>query len=111
MTAVLSDDTLELNRRLTYSGSSAEIQQDLGLFQKAILFVQLNQLEGGSGSVSLLLGQFIPFIETAFAVLLLDTHGCEVGGIGVVWRNELKLSMRAPKFFAVEGEFLCQGLR
>lgn len=100
---------LYLNRRLTYSRSSTEIQQDFGLFQKAILLVQLNQFEGGSGSVSLLLGQFIPFIETTLAVLLLDTHGCEVGGIGVVWRNDLEVSMRTPKFFAVEERFLCQG--
>lgn len=52
----------------------AKIEHDLALFEESILLIQLDQLEGGSGPVPLLLGEFIPFIKTAFTVLLLDRH-------------------------------------
>lgn len=58
----------------THTRSGAKIQQDLALFQEAIFFVQLNKLEGSSGTITLFLGKLVPFIQTAFAVLLLDRH-------------------------------------
>lgn len=48
---------------------SAQIYQDLALLQEIVLLVQLDQLEGGAGAVTLLLGQFIPLVETAFSML------------------------------------------
>lgn len=59
----------------TYSWRSAKIQQDLALLEKSILLVQLDQLEGSSGSVPFLLGKLVPFVETTLSVLLLDRHG------------------------------------
>jgi hypothetical protein len=58
----------------TYSGRRAEIQHDLALLEEAIFLVELDQLEGGTRAVSLLLGELVPLVETAFAVLLLDRH-------------------------------------
>jgi hypothetical protein len=59
----------------TYSGRSAEIEHDLALLEEAIFLVELDQLEGGTRAVSLLLGKLVPLVETALAVLLLDRHG------------------------------------
>lgn len=61
--------------RATYSRRSAEIQQDLALLEESILFVQLDQLEGGTGSVTFLFGEFVPLVKTALSMLLLDRHG------------------------------------
>jgi hypothetical protein len=59
---------------VTYSWSGAEIYKNFALFQKVIFLVQLDELEGGSGSIAFLLCQAVPFIKTAFSVLLLHTH-------------------------------------
>lgn len=61
---------------ITYTRCSAKIQEDLALLKEAILLVQLNKFESGSGTISFFLGEFVPLIQTAFAVLLLDRHGC-----------------------------------
>ena len=62
-------------KKETYSGRRAEIEHDLALLEEAILLVELDQLEGGTRAVSLLLGELVPLVETALAVLLLDRHG------------------------------------
>lgn len=59
---------------VTYTRRSAKVEHDLTLLEEAILLVQLDELEGGSGAVSLLFGELIPFVETALAVFLLDGH-------------------------------------
>lgn len=53
----------------TYTGCSAKIQQNLALFQKSILLVQLDKLERSTGAVSLLLGETIPLIQTSLTML------------------------------------------
>jgi hypothetical protein len=58
----------------THTWGRAKIQEDLALLQKAIFLVQLNELEGGSGSVALLLGKLVPLVQATLAVLLLDSH-------------------------------------
>jgi hypothetical protein len=65
--------------RRTYTGRGAEIEHDLALLEEAIFLVELDQLEGGSGTVPLFLGELVPLVETALAVLLLDRHGVESG--------------------------------
>jgi hypothetical protein len=40
--------------------------------------VQLNDFEGGTSTVPLFFGKFVPLVQAAFAVLLLDTHNGEV---------------------------------
>lgn len=62
----------------TYTWSGAKIQKDLALLEKAILLVELDQLESGTGSVALLFGEFVPLVETTFSVLLLDRHDDKV---------------------------------
>jgi hypothetical protein len=64
----------------TYSWGGTQIQQDPTLFQKAILLVQLDKLESGSGTVTLFLGQSIPLIKTTLSVFLLDSHCGGCGG-------------------------------
>lgn len=59
----------------TYTWRSAEIQQDLALLEEAIFLVELNELEGSTGSVTFLLGELVPFVKTTLSVLLLDRHG------------------------------------
>jgi hypothetical protein len=54
----------------TYSWSGTQVNEHLALLQKVVLLIQLDQLEGSSGSIALLLGQTIVLIETAFAMLL-----------------------------------------
>ena len=58
----------------TYTGSSAKIQEHFALFEEAIFFVELYELEGCSCSVAFLLGKLIVFVETALAMSLLNTH-------------------------------------
>lgn len=60
---------------MTYPGSGTQIQQDLTLLEEAIFLVELDELEGGTGSVSLLLRKLVPLIKTTLSVLLLDSHG------------------------------------
>lgn len=59
----------------TYSWRSAKIQQDLTLLKEPILLVQLDQLEGGTGSIAFLFGKLVPLVKTTLSVLLLDRHG------------------------------------
>lgn len=59
----------------TYTRGGTEIQQDLALLEEAIFLVELDQLEGGTGAVSLLLCELVPLVETTLSVLLLDRHG------------------------------------
>lgn len=56
------------------TGSGAKIEHDLALLEEAIFLVELNQLESSTSSVTLLLGEFVPLVETTFAVFLLDRH-------------------------------------
>lgn len=76
---------------MTYSGCSAKIDQDLALLEEAILLIQLNKLEGGTGTITLLFCKLIPFIQTAFAMFLLDRHGSGVKikgeGKSTVWKR------------------------
>jgi hypothetical protein len=53
----------------TYSWGSTQINKHFGLLQEVILFVQLDKLEGSTGSIALFLCELVPFVETAFAVL------------------------------------------
>lgn len=73
---MVSNGKQELDNKAdgSYTGGSTQIQQDLALLQEAILLVQLDDLEGSTGTITLLLGQFVPLIQTAFAVFLLDRH-------------------------------------
>jgi hypothetical protein len=61
----------------TYSRGSAKINEDFAFLQKVKFLVQLNDFEGGTSTVSLLFGKLVPFVQAAFAVLLLDTHNGE----------------------------------
>lgn len=54
----------------TYSGCRAKIQQDLTLFKEAILLIQLDKLERSSSPVPFLFCEFVPLIQTPFAMLL-----------------------------------------
>lgn len=60
---------------LTYTRGSTKIQQDLALLEEAIFLVELDQLEGGTGAVPLLLCELVPLVETTLSMLLLDRHG------------------------------------
>lgn len=60
---------------ITYTGRSAKIESDLALLEEAILLVELDQLEGGTGTITLLLGKLVPLVQTALAVFLLNRHG------------------------------------
>lgn len=86
----------------TYSRRSTQIQQDLALLQESIFLVQLDQLESSSGAVSLLLGQLVPLVETAFSMFLLDTHDgvIEVAGL-FVWCS-LSVRRRGGGFFHLQ---------
>ncbi len=64
-------------KKETYSGRRAEIEHDLAFLEEAILLVELDQLESGTSTVSLLLGELVPLVKTAFAVLLLNRHSSE----------------------------------
>jgi len=68
---------MNLGLSKTYSGGGAKIEHDLALLEEAIFLVELDQLEGGTGAVPLLLGELVPLVETALAVLLLDRHGVD----------------------------------
>lgn len=73
---VLSENEAQrLDATYAYPGGRAKIQKNPALFQETIFLVQLHQLEGSSCSVSLLLRQVIPFIQTTFAVLLDRQYG------------------------------------
>lgn len=67
----------EKYEQITHTWRSAKVQEDFTLLQKSILLVQLDQFESSSSTISLLLGKFIPLIQTALAVFLLDRHGGE----------------------------------
>lgn len=58
----------------TYTWGGAKIQQDLALLEEAIFLVELDQLEGGTSSVTLFFGELVPLVKTTFSVLLLDRH-------------------------------------
>lgn len=58
------------------TGRSAQIDQDLALLEEVVLLVELDQLEGGTGAVALLLGQLIPLVETAFSMLRIVSASC-----------------------------------
>lgn len=70
----------------TYTGRSAKIEGDLALLEEAILLVKLDQLEGGTGTITLLLGKLIPLVQTALAVFLLNRHG-----VGALSRGDGRL--------------------
>jgi hypothetical protein len=53
---------------------STEIDYDLGPLQEVVFAIELDQLERRTGAVALFFGELVPFVETAFAVLLLDRH-------------------------------------
>lgn len=73
----------------TYPRRSTQIDQHLTLLQKPKLLIQLYKLERSTGAISLFFGEFVPFVQTAFAVLLLDRHpGAQratVANRGLVW--------------------------
>lgn len=75
-------------RTTTYTGRGAQIEHDLALLEEAIFLVELDQLEGGSGTIPLFLGELVPLVETALAVLLLDRHGSSRGVFGVSNRGD-----------------------
>lgn len=77
----------------SYSRRSTKIQEDFALFQETILFVQLDKLERGTGTIAFLLGKFVPFVQTAFAVLLLYRH---CGGFDGVRLSTFLFSGRRP---------------
>ena len=52
---------------------SAEINDDLGSTEEVILLVELDELEGSSGSVAVLLGHMIILIKTSLRVFLCST--------------------------------------
>lgn len=54
--AVVSDDTG------AYSWCSAKIDQDSTFLQHVVFLVQLYKLECSTGSISLLLGKFVPIL-------------------------------------------------
>lgn len=58
----------------THAWCCTEIKEDLALFQKAIFSVELDELEGCSGPISLFLRELVPLIETAFAMLCIVRH-------------------------------------
>lgn len=58
----------------TYTRRCAKIQEDFALLQEAILFVQLNKLECGSGSVAFLFSKLVPLVQTALAMFFLYRH-------------------------------------
>ena len=41
----------------------------MALFEEAKLLVELDEFEGGAGSVSFFFGEFVPLVEAAFAML------------------------------------------
>ena len=54
----------------------AKIDDALGIGQNVVLLVQLDQLEGGTGTVTVLLRHEVELIETPLGVLfLLSWHG------------------------------------
>lgn len=75
----------DIDMNITYTWRGAEIQEDLALLEEAIFLVQLDQLEGGTGAVSLFLCELIPLVETALSVLLLDRHGGQSGVVRLHW--------------------------
>jgi hypothetical protein len=56
--------------RITHPRCSTQIEQYFAFLQEAIFLIELYQLECGTSSVAFLLGELIPFIQTAFAMLL-----------------------------------------
>jgi len=87
-----TDDETVLGHRLggyltPRTGSSAKIEHDLALLEEAIFLVELDQLESSTSSVSLLLGEFVPLVETTFAVFLLDRHRV-IALVGCGWESE-----------------------
>ena len=56
------------------SRRSTQIHKHSRTFQEIILFVQLHELKGRSGSVALLLGQMIILVQTPLSRLFLDCH-------------------------------------
>lgn len=68
---------------VTHSWGGAKIQQDFALLEEAIFLVELDELEGGTGSVSLFFRKLVPLVKTTLSVLLLDRHGFGVGGCAV----------------------------
>jgi hypothetical protein len=51
------------------TGRGTQIDETSRLLEEAILLVQLDQLEGGTGAVALLFGEMVVFIQTRFRVL------------------------------------------
>lgn len=50
---------------LPTTGSSAQIDQDLGALEEVVLFVKLDQLERRTGTVTLFLGHVVVLIQTS----------------------------------------------
>lgn len=73
--ALSENEAQRLDAIYAYPRRRAKIQKNPALFQETIFLVQLHQLEGSSRSVSLLLRQVIPFIQTTFSVLLDNQYG------------------------------------
>lgn len=48
------------------SWGSAQIDEDLGSFKEVVLFVELDQLERRTGTITLLLGHVVVLIQTSY---------------------------------------------
>lgn len=44
------------------------------MLEELVLFVKLDELEGGTGSVTFFFGQVVVLVKPRFGVLLLDRH-------------------------------------
>jgi hypothetical protein len=51
------------------SGRGTQIDETFCVLEKRVLLVELDQLEGGTGTVALFFGEVVVFVETTFAVL------------------------------------------
>lgn len=75
---------------MTYARCSTKINYDFALLQETILFIKLDQLESSTSSIALLFRQLIPFIQTAFAMLVVTVRMrpeamCEEGSRTFFW--------------------------
>ena len=74
MTGTISNGGEGGTGRQTHAWRSTEVDEHLALLEKAILLVELHELERCTRAVALFLGELVPLVQTAFAVLLLDRH-------------------------------------
>jgi hypothetical protein len=59
------------------AGRGAQIDKTFGILEEGVLLVELDQLEGGTGTVALFFGEVVVFVETTFAVLRGRLLACE----------------------------------